>query len=272
MPNKVEPLWQWPGKKKSLKLEEWWFEGCPRDELQHCLAYEYGRHIHKVVWDYHQDKKQKFKYGGSDIRENGIWNKYINLYDGHEQEIPLDVYVIDAPSGFPEKPFLKVDRSRLDKEKFQLSTPVRIFPYDSTKRLKANFAVQINWAYSNKRIIAGVKKWLEKRDRPKPTKVQGLAPDRTLRAELKVLGAYRLIKFCGSVEAAMKLVKNQYGKGLPYANPNKWHVAKRKVQKKISDINLQSGFWHPDIELLANNYFQTTPYWDAYGKAIKKGN
>ena len=267
--NKVEPLWQWPGTKKSLELEEWWFEGCPKKELQLCLAYEYGRHIHKIVWDYQQDKKLKFKYGGRDIRENGIWFTYINLYQGGEE--PVDQFDVAAPSGFPEKPFLKLDRSKLDKEKFQLSTPVRIFPYDSTKRLKANFAVQINWSYSNKRILTGVRKWLEKCDRPKPTKVQGLAPERTLRANLKELGAYRLIKFCGSVEGAISYVKNT--KKIPlYARPNKWHVAKCKAQKQIKDINLQSGFWHPDIKLLPKKYFRTTPYWDVYSKANKKGN
>jgi hypothetical protein len=267
--NKVEPLWQWPGTKKSLELEEWWFEDCPDDELEHCLAYEYGRHIHKVVWDYQQDKKLKFKYGGNDIRENGIWYSYINLYECSDE--PVDQFGIAAPSGFPEKPFQTVDRSKLDKEKFQLSLPVRISPYDSTKRLKGNFAVQINWAYSNKLILAGVKKWLEKCDRPKPKKVQGLAPGRTLRAHLKELGAYRLIKHYESVEGAIKYVKSTK-KNLPYANPNKWHVAKCKAQKQIKDINLQSGFWHPDIERLPKKHLRTTPYGTLTVRPIKKGN
>lgn len=134
--NKVNPLWQWPGKKKSLELEEWWFEDCPKDELQHCWAYELGRHIHEVVWDYYQDKKQKFKYGGSDIRENGIWFGHINLYDSNEEEIPLDQFGIAAPSGFPEKPFLKVDRSKLDKKKYYIPTSVRIFPLTLVKSYK----------------------------------------------------------------------------------------------------------------------------------------
>jgi len=268
--NKVEPLWQWPGTKKSLELEEWWFEDCPDDELEYCLAYEYGRHIHKVVWDYQQDKKLKFKYGGSDIRENGIWFTYINLYQGGEE--PVDQFDVAAPSGFPEKLFLKVDRSKLDKEKFQLSTPVRIFPYDSTKRLKANFAVQINWSYSNKRILTGVRKWLEKCDRPKPTKVQGLAPERTARSKLKKLGVYRLIKFFGNVDKAMGYVKNESIKHLPFVLPNKWHEAKKEVETQIQELNFQSGFWHPDIKLLPKKYFRTTPYWDVYSKANKKGN
>ena len=273
--NKVEPLWQWPGTKKSLELEEWWFEDCPDDELEHCLAYEYGRHIHKVVWDYQQDKKLKFKYGGNDIRENGIWYSYINLYESSDEpkssDEPVDQFGIAAPSGFPEKPFQTVVESKLDKEKFQLSTPVRIFPYDSTKRLKGNFAVQINWSYSNKQILGGMKKWLEKCGRPKPKKVQGLAPGRTLRANLKELGAYRLIKFCGSLEGAISYVKNAK-KSPPYAHPNKWHVAKRKVQEKTNEINLQSGFWHPDLKMLPKKHFRTTPYWGAYSKANKKGD
>ena len=80
-----------------------------------------------------------------------------------------------------------------------------------------------------------------------------------------------MIKFCGSVEGAISYVKNT--KKIPlYARPNKWHVAKCKAQKQIKDINLQSGFWHPDIKLLPKTYFRTTPYWDVYSKANKKGN
>ena len=168
---------------------------------------------------------------------------------------------------------MALDRSKLDKETLKvLSCPVRITPYDQANRAKDIFAAQFNWAYSNKQILGGVKNWLEKCDRPKPTKVQGLAPVRTLRANLKALGVYRLIKFCGSVKEAKFYVKENSKKTLPYANPNKWHVKKRDVQKQIKDINLQSGFWHPDIELLPKKYFRTTPYWDAYSKANEKGN
>ena len=266
--NKVEPLWQWPGTKKSLELEEWWFEDCPDDELKQCLAYEYGRHIHQVVWDYQQDKRLKFKYGGNDIRENGIWYSYINLYDCSDE--PVDQFGIAAPSGFPEKPFQTVDRSKLDKEKFQLSLPVRIFPYDSTKRLKSDFALRINWAYSNKQILAGVKKWLEKCDRPKPKKVQGQSSKRTARSKLKKLGVYRLIKFFGNVDTAMEYVENKSIKHLPFALPNKWGEAKKEVETQIQELNFQSGFWHPELELLPKEYFRTTPYLDAYSKAIKQ--
>jgi hypothetical protein len=278
--NKVEPLWQWPGTKKSLELEEWWFEDCPDDELEHCLAYEYGRHIHKVVWDYQEDKRLKFKYGGNDIRENGIWYSYINLYECSDEPVcsdepkssdePVDQFGIAAPSGFPEKPFQTVDRSKLDKEKFQRSLPVRISPYDSTKRLKGNFAVQINWAYSNKLILAGVKKWLEKCDRPKPKKVQGLGPGRTARSKLKKLGVYRLIKFFENVDTAMEYVENESIKHLPFALPNKWDEAKKEVETQIQELNFQSGFWHPELELLPKEYFRTTPYWDAYFKALSR--
>ena len=131
--------------------------------------------------------------------------------------------------------------------------------------------MQINWSYSNKRILTGVRKWLEKCDRPKPTKVQGLAPERTLRANLKALGAYRLIKYFGSVNEAISYVKNTK-KRLVYFNSNKWHEAKKEVETQIQELNFQSGFWHPDIKLLPKKYFRTTPYWDVYSKAYKKGN
>ena len=80
-----------------------------------------------------------------------------------------------------------------------------------------------------------------------------------------------MIKFCGSVNEAIKYVESTK-KSLPYDNPNRWYVAKSKAQKQIKDINLQSGFWHPDIKLLPKKYFRTTPYWDVYSKANKKGN
>ncbi|MDP6736859.1 MAG: hypothetical protein QF732_10240 [Nitrospinaceae bacterium] len=270
--NKVTPLWQWPGKKKSLELEEWWFEECPKDELQHCWAYELGRHIHEVVWRYLEDKRNKFKVEGTDVRVNGVWSYCLRLYSNSNQKIPLTQLDIAAPSGFPEKPYLALDRSKLDKETLRvLSSPVRITPFDQANLAKDIFAAQFNWAYSNKQILGGIKNWLEKCDRPKPTKVQGLAPERIHRTNLKALGAYRLIKFCGSVEGAISYVENAK-KSPPYAHPNRWYVAKRKAQKQIKDINLQSGFWHPDIELLPKKYFKTTPYWNAYSKANEKGN
>ena len=83
--NKVNPLWQWPGKKKSLELEEWWFEDCPRDELHHCYTYELGRHIHEVVWRHLEDKRNKFKLEGKDIRVNGVWSYCLRLYSNSNQ-------------------------------------------------------------------------------------------------------------------------------------------------------------------------------------------
>lgn len=72
--NKVEPLWQWPGTKKSLELEEWWFEDCPDDELHFCWAYEYGRHIDAILMEHSKDEENDFRYGDEDILENGIWS------------------------------------------------------------------------------------------------------------------------------------------------------------------------------------------------------
>ena len=269
--NKVNPLWQWPGKKKSLELEEWWFEDCPKDELQHCWAYELGRHIHEVVWRYLEDKRNKFKLEGKDIRVNGVWSHCLRLYSNSNQEIPLTQLDIAAPSGFPKKPYLALDRSKLDKETLKvLSCPVRITPFDQANRTKDIFAAQFNWAYSNNRILTGVKNWLEKCDRPKPKKVQGQSPKRTARSKLKKLGVYRLIKFFENVDTAMEYVENESIKHLPFALPNKWGEAKKEVETQIQELNFQSGFWHPELELLPKEYFRTTPYWDAYSKAIKQ--
>ena len=39
----------------------------------------------------------------------------INLYDGGEE--PVDQIGVLAPSGFPNKPYLKTNRSKIDKDK-----------------------------------------------------------------------------------------------------------------------------------------------------------
>ena len=264
--NKVEPLWQWPGTKKSLELEEWRFEDCPDDELEQCLAYEIARHVHKMVWDYQEDKKNKFKYGGRDIRENGVWMNTIDLYDGGEE--PVDQIGVLAPSGFPNKPYLKTNRSRIDKDKFPLDKPVYINPVNAESRIKPNFSVRFNWKYSNKQILAEMKKWLEQLDRPKPTKVQGQSPARSTRSRLNKLGAYRLLRFYGSVEKAQDFL-DRIKKPYPFRYENKWSEAKKEITLYLKDINHQSGFWHPDLKLLPKKHFRTTPYWEAYSRAIK---
>ena len=264
--NKVEPLWQWPGTKKSLELEEWRFEDCPDDELEQCLAYEIARHVHKMVWDYQEDKKNKFKYGRRDIRENGVWMNTIDLYDGGEE--PVDQIGVLAPSGFPNKPYLKTNRSRIDKDKFPLDKPVYINPVNAESRIKPNFSVRFNWKYSNKRILAEMKNWLDQLDRPKPTKVQGQSPARSTRSRLNKLGAYRLLRFYGSVEKAQDFL-DRIKKPYPFRYENKWSEAKKEITLYLRDINHQSGFWHPDLKLLPKKHFRTTPYWEAYSRAIK---
>ena len=264
--NKVEPLWQWPGTKKSLELEEWWFEDCPDDELRQCWAYEIARHVHKMVWDYQEDKKNKFKYGGRDIRENGVWMNTIDLYDGGEE--PVDQIGVLAPSGFPNKPYLKTNRSKIDKDKFQIDKPVYINPVNAESRIKHNFSVRFNWKYSNKRILAEMKNWLEQLDRPKPTKVQGQSPARSTRSRLNKLGAYRLLHFYGSVKKAQEFL-DRIKKPYPFRYENKWSEAKKEITLYLKDINHQSGFWHPDLKLLPKKHFRTTPYWEAYSRAIK---
>tara|TARA_B100001029_G_scaffold166451_1_gene158883 strand:- start:115 stop:924 length:810 start_codon:yes stop_codon:yes gene_type:complete len=264
--NKVEPLWQWPGTKKSLELEEWWFEDCPDDELRQCWAYEIARHVHKMVWDYQEDKKNKFKYGGRDIRENGVWMNTIDLYDGGEE--PVDQIGVLAPSGFPNKPYLKTNRSKIDKDKFPLDKPVYINPVNAESRIKHNFSVRFNWKYSNKRILAEMKNWLEQLDRPKPTKVQGQSPARSTRSRLNKLGAYRLLHFYGSVKKAQEFL-DRIKKPYPFRYENKWSEAKKEITLYLKDINHQSGFWHPDLKLLPKKHFRTTPYWEAYSRAIK---
>ena len=266
MPENVTHIWQWPGTKESLVLEDWYFENCPSEELEICWAYEIARHVNKMVWDYQEDKKNKFKYGGRDIRENGVWMNTIDLYDGGEE--PVDQIGVLAPSGFPNKPYLKTNRSKIDKDKFPLDKPVYINLVNAESRIKPNFSVRFNWKYSNKQILAEMKKWLEQLDRPKPTKVQGQSPARSTRSRLNKLGAYRLLRFYGSVEKAQDFL-DRIKKPYPFRYENKWSEAKKEITLYLKDINHQSGFWHPDLKLLPKKHFRTTPYWEAYSRAIK---
>jgi len=190
----------------------------------------------------------------------------IDLYDGGEE--PVDQIGVLAPSGFPNKPYLKTNRSKIDKDKFPLDKPVYINPVNAESRIKHNFSVRFNWKYSNKQILAEMKNWLEKHDRPKPTKVQGQSPARSTRSRLNKLGAYRLLRFYGSVKKAQEFL-DRIKKPYPFRYENKWSEAKKDITRYLRDINHQSGFWHPDLKLLPKKHFRTTPYWEAYSRAIK---
>ena len=238
--NKVEPLWQWPGKKKSLEQEEWWFEDCPDDELHFCWAYEYGRHIDAILMEHSKDEENDFRYGDEDILENGIWSCCLNLYEnGKRCGQPLEQFGIYAPFGFPQKPYLTTDRTKLDKDRIKI-TNSPILPVKAQLDEENNYNFEIKWQFSNKEIVKGFEDWLKtKIDRPKPIRRQGKSSKKWLRKELKQIGVYRLKKWFGSVSEGKKHADSIMK---IYGNENKWHTAFKEVEERISMINTQSGF------------------------------
>lgn len=230
-------------KQELITREEWDFErlinihDLNEHQIYFCWAYEFARYAPKILDAFDRDVEYRERTDPS-----LPWRAIVSLGFGDTQE-PSDsfVEVIEAPPGFPSVPYLSVYKNH------------KIDPIESYKPFESSLAVQtatgkhsdtdmihlrIEWFRSDKKITEAFKKWIKANRPHPPLENRGGNQQTVITADLKALGAYRLIDRFGAVEAAKKYTEDMgFPNGL-YANLGEWSVAKARADKLIALWNV----------------------------------
>ena len=175
-----------------------------------------------------------------------------NLKEADHRDDGIYLEVIDAPRGFPDLPYLKTSHMGTAESytPFMVGEqPIRPVivkkdggyeaddwhdPDDLAPEQVSHF--QINWRYTDHAILKSLAPWLAKaRGDRKPLERRGKNEVTRCHADLKALGAWRLIEHFGNAEMARdytaRLGLNDY-QGL-YVNLAEWSEAKTRVRSII---------------------------------------
>ena len=100
-------------------------------------------------------------------------------------------------------------------------------------------ALKLNWDASDKTLLSDFAKWLKKA-RPQPARERrGKSAPRQELAELKALGAYRLLRIF-TAEEALEYSKQFLPRGL-YAKIPDWYEAKSRVLRVLKSRFVRCG-------------------------------
>jgi hypothetical protein len=233
---------------KTIARAEWDFSACLRARVNFCRSYEFARQMEREYPGFLDQMKaahrEKF-----DTKEN----QHYQLQGPDDDQRRCFFEIIDAPPGFPTEPYLSLGHKptlqsyhpfRLgypfavrycpirevwfdghDFHRGQLQEEMNLNPHDF-------YSFDIDWSQANKELTKAFQKWLVAR-RPTPSlERRGLPLVEIYRADLRALGAYRLIRhFESAAEANRYTTKlDPQNRGL-YFNLNQWYRAETRAQK-----------------------------------------
>jgi hypothetical protein len=108
-----------------LPIEQWDFRGIdnlPAEHLYFCLTYEYAREVKCIREAFEADKKT-----GRHFDEHGNWHFVLYVEESIDElgldRMELAFERIDAPPGFPDKPYLDTDHIITDNAYVPFSPP-----------------------------------------------------------------------------------------------------------------------------------------------------
>jgi hypothetical protein len=228
-----------------LEREEWDFDTdtCSDDRLFCCWCYEFAREAPWLVAEYRKaqqapDKKDHFD-------ETGHWQKTIELLDRDGdfsgEEIGLEI----AP-GFPDTPYLKAGAPLCSSMTYFPGFPdlpavlVKDTPFNEGMTvLRARgktFHLWVNRGASRTEIVKDFKKWVFEFWPEPSSSRRGQSLPKRFRADLKALGAYRLLRqFGGAVKAHAYTRKQGKPHGL-FAKLNDYHRARKRAARILKMI------------------------------------
>jgi hypothetical protein len=223
--------------------EEWDFSRCPDHQVYYCFTYEYARQSPALVAQFHHDEQHdppSFDLYGQ--WHHVFWRKAPKGDDGWPE-------VIDAPFGFPDKPYLLTRHYLCDDSRRPLGRPLQpLLPVamnpDGTYQIDipgegeevspedlSIFKIDLRCA--NKPIIAAFARCLKSmRGKRKPLELRGKDEVDQCRADLLALGAYRLIRHFKSAPAAAKHTEDLgfTGNLRLFSEPSRWYKAKARAE------------------------------------------
>jgi hypothetical protein len=236
----------------SIAREDWDFSQCSEDKLEFCYTYEYAREMMlrespAFLKLFRKAKKKEFD-------GRGTW--HYNLQGASDHRNRVFMAVIDAPFGFPEKPYLKVEHHVTRRSYFPFSPEPGLKPwwvaaevrFQDGKFFKGNLQEDLNlppekvamfwidWSYSPNQILLALKDWVDHHHPRDFDERRGKNIQKQLRDDLRALGAWRLIKALGTAEAAVKhtakFSDDSYGL---YKQPSGWSEAKKRARKILDE-------------------------------------
>lgn len=245
-----------------LSKYDWFFGSCPEEQLSHCFVYEYSREIESIRRAHAEAVRAQDR---SQFDEHGNW-PYPFVVAPRAKGEKIQMLVLDAPPGFPDKPYLSLKHRQSELGWHRPFTPrrpvivatkqadgcftnedeteplsVRVFEDGRARSFVGNWTpdelvhLYIDWNAAPARILAEMKIIIERLQ-----KGGGKRNNQSVKknAELKALGAVRLLKAHGSVAAAMAAAEKEFGgAGAVYSHEPEWSRAKGIVDRVIGQFN-----------------------------------
>jgi hypothetical protein len=210
-----------------LEQEDWDFSGCPKGREGECWCYEYAREVPAILAAFDEEKKnpQAFDSHGNWFYEHSWWKA------GEEDE---SLMLMHVPPGFPGVPFLRTKPMILEPEaRIRFPAKVRSAEEGETPwRPEQLVRLILNWAVPDTELVKAFRQWLRENRRQKPLTCRGYSWARKCLADLRALGAWRLLKHMTAPEAM------EYVKGFRctvYSKLPDWYEAKNRVRKVLRD-------------------------------------
>ena len=234
----------------AVDWREWDFSEVPDDQVELCHEYEYGRHSEQVKAAVAKFRRQ---HGNVAIEECLDINDPGTVL-GEEQLPPVACV---RPS-FPKDPFQSInanerqriaDMLRTDGDRYLLVEGsfrklLSIYPnlqneYGSFRDGETTYVVMsVDWRMNPTEILRRFEEWLTKR-RPKEVRKRDRtrgagAPVRKSRAELKALGAWRLLQKMDSGDAWEATKERLKKRGLYSDEPAAWSRARATAERLLA--------------------------------------
>ena len=233
--------------------EEWDFGKCPTEHLDLCFAYEYARESDWVIEQFKRGAETEGDEFGVchfaiDVEQDGLSDEEflkfldeVGLGETYDFDFPPTVELW-LPPGFPEKPFLTCGfdfghwqawhsdywEDELKGYEEQGCALTQLAPGVAVEPEESKYAFEIEWNAPDGLLLAEFRTWLRTHRPKEPVAMRGRSRRREYAADLKALGAYRLLK-CFSAPKAKDYTCNFMPYGL-YAKLPDWYEAKKRAQ------------------------------------------
>ena len=207
----------------TLPRAEWDFSGCPPEQLWRCWSYEYGRHV--------QWLKDAHKAGAGPFDEHGNWYRSREIGEPDEDDYEQISFCI-LP-GFPDMPFLEaLSKARFPEYPKTGTESVRAVSGTSRpSSIEQLHRVAIKWHESDEKILRDFIPVLKKMRPSPPFNRRGGSERRRYEADLKALGAYRLLTSGMTARRAIEYTGQKL-----YKQESEWFTAKRRAASIIKKI------------------------------------
>ena len=220
-----------------LSREEWDFSGCPEELEVLCWEYEYGRECPRIIEMFREDalgRRQGFDKDGYWFYEHQVFD-----YKGEY----ADSVILLVPPGFPDVPFLQTARrkrrpaAKVPSKWNTFLSPAKVRDVDGDPKRAFRpppdyiAKLYVDWDATDRDLLRDFRQWLKEHRPRKAKSKRGKSAARQRMADLKALGAYRLLKMM-SAEEALAHTKKFLPHGL-YSKIADWYKARARAKRVL---------------------------------------